>query len=443
MQPRLADSSTPFRARASSTPYLRTKEEFSLVLPETQFGASAGASLQVVGLGGLFCHDSLFFRGLCETPQVNESALFRHPVVKAGVLVQWQGYAEVRFRGLFVCYVLFLSLFTAWTLAETRGAVVGSTWLRRLRIGTTFFALCFLALEVKQLIRMRFRTYWKDFWNKMAVFTYLCTCGAVALSDPAFTNGRDLGTLAKTTRSFAACAVWVQLFAYLRGFESCAPYERMLREIISDLRVFLMMYVIIICAFAHAILVYDDEAFRDKSVAETVAEVVKRFFATYRMGTLGDFEASDFVEQWQLHLLFNLCTLMITVILLNVLIAVISDTFDRLLERSESSLVRSRAQLIAEIKSIFGPFHPADYNVISQTQEEETDEWSGRVGALKKALQEMEERSRKKTEEMQEMMAKMQEEMMAKMTQIEERSQAQLLERIEKLVMTLREEQRT
>ena len=96
VQPRLADSSTPFRARASSTPYLRTKEEFSSVLPETQFGASAGASLQVVGLGGLFCHDSLFFRGLCETPQANEIALFRHPVVKAGVLVQWQGYAEVR-----------------------------------------------------------------------------------------------------------------------------------------------------------------------------------------------------------------------------------------------------------------------------------------------------------------------------------------------------------
>ena len=134
---------------------------------------------------------------------------------------------------------------------------------------------------------------------------------------------------------------------------------------------------------------------------------------------------------------------MITVVLLNVLIAVISDTFDRLLERSESSLVRSRAQLIAEIKSIFGPFHPADFLVIAQTQEEETDDWSGRVGALKKALQEMEERSRKKTEEMQEMMAKMQEEMMAKMTQIEERSQAQLLERIEKLVMTLREEQHT
>jgi len=210
----------------------------------------------------------------------------------------------------------------------------------------------------------------------------------------------------------------------------------MLREIISDLRVFLTMYVIIICAFAHAILVYDDDAFRDKSVAETVAELEKRFFATYRMGTLGDFEASDFVEQWQLNLLFNLCTLMITVVLLNVLIAVISDTFDRLLERSESSLVKSRAQLIAEIKSIFGPFHPADFLVISQTQEEETDEWLGRVGALKKALQEMEERSNKKAEEMQQ-------EMMAKMTQMEERGQAQLLECMEKLVMTLRDEHRT
>ena len=111
VQPRLADSSTPFRARASSTPYLRTKEEFRLVLPETQFGASAGASLQVVCLGGLFCHDNLFFQGLCQTPQANESALFSHPAVKAGVLVKWQGYAEARFHRLFLCYVLFLSFF--------------------------------------------------------------------------------------------------------------------------------------------------------------------------------------------------------------------------------------------------------------------------------------------------------------------------------------------
>ena len=348
-----------------------------------------------------------------------------------------------------------------WTIAEITETLVGSIWLSALRFLTTLFALWFLALEVKQLIYLGLRSYWKDFWNKVAVFTYLGTCCATALSEPMLPLGGDLRALGKTIRSYAACAAWMQLLAYLRGFASCAPYVRMLLEIISDLRVFFMIYVLITFAFAHAILVYDDEALRNKSVAEIGAELVRRVFATYRIGTLGDFDADEFVEQWQLHGLFNLCTFIVTVVLLNVLIAVISDTFDRLLERSESSSVKSRAQLIAEIEIIFGPKDPLPYIVLSQNGEGEVDEWNGRVGALKEKIDasqreilqvvsqmeanmtQMEDRSHKKIEEMQEMMAKMtqmkieemQNEMMAKFAQMEDR--------IEKLVMTLREEHRT
>ena len=88
-------------------------------MPKALDGASASASLKVVGLGGLFCQESLFFQGLCQTPQANESALFSHPAVKAGVLVKWQGYAEARFRGLFLCYVLFLSFFLRLVLTPS------------------------------------------------------------------------------------------------------------------------------------------------------------------------------------------------------------------------------------------------------------------------------------------------------------------------------------
>merc|ERR1719191_2164002 len=104
------------------------------------------------------------------------------------------------------------------------------------------------------------------------------------------------------------------------------------------------------------------------------------------MGALGDFDADNFEELWQLYVLLILCTFIITVVLLNVLIAVISDTFDRLLERSESSSVKSRAQLIAEIEIIFGPEDPLPYTVLSQLGEGETDEWNGRVGALKEKI---------------------------------------------------------
>ena len=75
-------------------------------------------------------------------------------------------------------------------------------------------------------------------------------------------------------------------------------------------------------------------------------------------------------------------------VMLNVLIAVISDTFDRLLERSESSFVKSLTQLIAEIESIFGPWDPPAFTPYSRIKDGAQDEWAGRVGALKAKIAE-------------------------------------------------------
>ena len=157
----------------------------------------------------------------------------------------------------------------------------------------------------------------------------------------------------------------------------------MLSEIIADIKAFALLYAIIIFAFAHAMLMYS-ENLSGMSAAQTVGETVREVLETYRMGTLGDFEASEFEGLWQMYALFFAVTVVITVILLNVLIAVISDTYDRLQERSESSSVKSRVQLIAQVEAVFGSStQQPEYIVFSQIRYEEQDEWSGRVGALK------------------------------------------------------------
>jgi hypothetical protein len=156
----------------------------------------------------------------------------------------------------------------------------------------------------------------------------------------------------------------------------------MLSEIIADIKAFALLYAIIIFAFAHAMMMYSDLS--GMSAAQTVGETVREVLETYRMGTLGDFEASEFEGLWQMYALFFAVTVIITVILLNVLIAVISDTYDRLQERMESSSVKSRVQRIAQVEAVFGSStQQPEYIVFSQIRDEEQDEWSGRVGALK------------------------------------------------------------
>ena len=65
-----------------------------------------------------------------------------------------------------------------------------------------------------------------------------------------------------------------------------------------------------------------------------------------------------------MYFLFFGCTGTLTVIFLNVLIAVISDTFDKIQERRESCWVKGQAELIAEIESIFGKQDPEDFKLL-------------------------------------------------------------------------------
>ena len=145
VQPRLADSSISFRATAAPNPCICEEADFNLVLPPATSGANAVMTLQVLFLGGLFSGSSRFFSGICQTPQADEDAIFKHPAVKAGVQVKWEGYARLRFYMIFGLYAAFVILFTVWSVTEgvvdpdaTTGPSHGSTWSAAEGAGAAF-----------------------------------------------------------------------------------------------------------------------------------------------------------------------------------------------------------------------------------------------------------------------------------------------------------------
>lgn len=163
-------------------------------------------------------------------------------------------------------------------------------------------------------------------------------------------------------RSFVALAVWLQMLSYLRGFRSTGPYVRTLLEMVVDLRAFLALYLLITCGFAHAIYLQSGT----KPFPEAAEEMLQAFRATYRMGTLGDFDANEFEGRLEMYVLFFACTAIIAVVLLNVLIAVVSDTYARIQQSRESAFVKGQAQLIADIETIFGRWDPPEFIVFSE-----------------------------------------------------------------------------
>ena len=111
VQPRVADSSVPFRVTASGFPFVRDSAGFSHVLPAARGGANAVVELDVVLLGGLFSKSSRFFDGICQVPQADEDALFKHPVTESATAliatISVRRYSKIAFNAFAVQICMF------------------------------------------------------------------------------------------------------------------------------------------------------------------------------------------------------------------------------------------------------------------------------------------------------------------------------------------------
>lgn len=91
------------------------------------------------------------------------------------------------------------------------------------------------------------------------------------------------------------------------------------------------------------------------------ADFFKAFIYTYRLA-LGDFQLDDFdkfeesgliVEYYLIWIIFIFGTLFLVIVLLNLLIAIMGDTFSKVLESIQNLIVREKVMLISENEPLF------------------------------------------------------------------------------------------
>ena len=125
---------------------------------------------------------------------------------------------------------------------------------------------------------------------------------------------------------------------------------------------------------------------------------------------LGDFDPYEFAASSSYGLtlgLFIIFMFFINIVMLNLLIAIMGDIFDRVQENARSEFICARAQVILEIEGrlLTGPgkdIHKADKKkfptwlqlLVSTVKEDTAEEhgWAGRVKALKLAVKRVEDK---------------------------------------------------
>lgn len=137
--------------------------------------------------------------------------------------------------------------------------------------------------------------------------------------------------------SFAMFSLWLKLFYYLRIFAPISAFIRMIIEIVKDMSTFLVILFASILAFANSFFILDGSFLENKTLKASGGDVGLTFASTYMMG-LGEWDTDKYQSSEHTILLwvfFLLCTFLVQIVLLNLLIALMEDTFDKVSEVKE------------------------------------------------------------------------------------------------------------
>lgn len=154
--------------------------------------------------------------------------------------------------------------------------------------------------------------------------------------------------------------MWIKFLYFWRIFRSTAKFIAMITAIIKDLQVFMGVFLITLTAFGNAMYIMSnnnpicDKAClaipeKDREPGRFINSMLESVFFSYLM-SLGDFDVANLgsVHFFLVILAFVLGTLFLTIMMLNILVAVISDSYARVEATSMEQVYKNFADLIAE-----------------------------------------------------------------------------------------------
>ena len=204
--------------------------------------------------------------------------------------------------------------------------------------GKTYFT--FLILEIIQ-VKTNGLSYFTDFWNLIDLTSL--GLNAVYIWGE-ITNGITYNYL-QVIGSIAVMLMYFKLFYWMRLFKPFSAFIRMITEIIKDCQVFMIMLIISLMAFANIIFVLnanrihdDQDAIFDPLVGIPPLDAIIHAYLT----GLGDFNKDFYSEDnarivW---IMFILATIIVQLIFLNLLIALMGESFSRINEKIEQSTLK-------------------------------------------------------------------------------------------------------
>ena len=347
----------------------------------------------VLGFEGI-CNNGDFLDSLCDTKNMD---IFELQAVRLVLEFHWNDRHFVFTMLQLVLYILLLGAFQSW-LSRVHG--VGGTeddgWSQQ----TSAFAVValagvFILQEIVQIIMMARAkdgprwAYFKSGWNIIDL-----GCHSLVLSLTLIWLLDMSSPPSAAASAVAGLLAYAKLLSYMRAFEPLSALVAVLAQVVKDAMPFLTILLIALLGFASAM--HSSGEFPEPSTA-----VYKTFLLALNSEIFIEPDEDGGPEGFATldHKLLQVtCLLFASVVMMNLLIAVISDSFERVQEKKVAQFLLGRAQLIRDNNLIFDFFNMEQSKCrwlhVMQSKEgsssdRQGEEWSGRLRALKKRMVEL------------------------------------------------------
>ena len=197
----------------------------------------------------------------------------------------------------------------------------------------------------------------KDFWN---VVDFGCLTFSFLLFAFAYNENTRQSHEYRIVGSLGSILLWIRLLGYLKSLSvRLATFVLALFQIFADLQSFVIVMAAIMAMFCQAMYLLAHPKVEGPEFEE-FSSVKSTLYLLFGM-LIGEYHVEQFEQTWLLMSLNLAFMFMMTIVMLNMLIAIISDSYDAAIARSKSLYLRAKFQTTADMVLMFPSILEMDF----------------------------------------------------------------------------------
>lgn len=273
--------------------------------------------------------------------------IFATTQIRVLVDFMWETYYTYIFRSLFMPFIFYFASFVIFATYTTPHLALNYTdengEVQSLMFNFIVQIICIVTFAVTWCIfaRLEFRQikesgfeYFYEFWNVLDITQLAINLAFIVCKIHATVETHVLNILG----SFALLLLYTKFFYWMRLFKPFSAFIRTISQIVNDIGVFCVMLLLCLMAFANIIILLQHNRSGNPDMDETpifdpfVAIMpVDALLHAYLTG-LGDFNKDNYSEEdavvvW---MMFFFATILVQLVFMNMLIAIMGESFGRI-----------------------------------------------------------------------------------------------------------------